>query len=99
MAEAEAGSDDDAEDRAGEGAMGDGFGEEDAPIKVCERADEATERSDERDVQGGDDEEAQDHDASPSAGRTEDRVSRAVSRAFSGSFPVSRTVSRAVRVP
>ena len=74
MAEAEAGSDDDAEDRSGEGAVGDGFREEDAPIKVCERADEATERSDERDVQGGDYEEAQDHDASPAPSRAEDRV-------------------------
>ena len=99
MAEAEAGGDDDAEDRAGEGAVGDGFGEEDAPVKVCERADEAAESPDERDVQGGDDEETQDHDASPSASRSEARVSRAVSRAFTGPFPVSRTVSRTVRVP
>ena len=103
MAEAEAGSDDDAEDRAREGAVGDGFGEEDAPVKVCERPDEAAERSDERDVQGGDNEEAQDHDTSPSAGRSEDRVSRAVSRTLAAlsptRSPVSRTVSRAVRVP
>ena len=99
MAEAEAGSDDDAEDRAREGAVGDGFGEEDAPVEVCERADEAAESPDERGVQAGDDEEAQDDDASPSASRAEARVSRNVSRAFTGSVPVSRTVSRAVRVP
>ena len=103
VSQAEGGSDDDAEDRAGEGSMGDGFGEEDAPVKVCERPDEAAERSDERDVQGGDDEEAQDHDTSPSAGRSEDRVSRAVSRTLAAlsptRSPVSRTVSRAVRVP
>ena len=50
MSEAEAGGDDDAEDRAGEGAVGDGFGEEDAPVQVGEGADEAAQGPDDRHV-------------------------------------------------
>ena len=113
VSEAEAGGDDDAEDRAGEGAVGDGFGEEDAPVQVGERADEAAERSDEGDVQGGDDEEAEDHDASPAASVVATDVSRPVSReraelsptscilaaSSPTRSPVSRTVSRGSTVP
>ena len=46
VSQAEGGGDDDAEDRAREGAVGDGFGEEDALVQVCERPDEATEGTD-----------------------------------------------------
>lgn len=103
MAEAEAGSDDDAKDRAGEGAVGDsGFGEEDAPVEVCERADEAAERSGERDVQGRDDEEAQDHDACKRQQIRGPRFTRRFThacRVIADSISVLRTVSRAVRDP
>ena len=95
VSEAEAGSDDDAEDCAGKGAVGDGFGEEDALVQVCERADESTEGSDQGDVQGGDEQEAEDHEASPAISSCDAHVSRTVSRSRPALSPVSRAVSRA----
>ena len=95
VSQAEGGGDDDAEDRAGEGSMGDGFGEEDALIQVCERPDEATKGTDQGDVQGGDEQEAKDHEASPTISSCDAHVSRAVSRSRPALSPVSRAVSRA----
>ncbi len=65
--------------------MGDGFGEEDAPVEVCERADEAAESPDERDVQGGRG-RLRIAMPPPAPAGAEARVSRTVSRAFTGSF-------------
>ncbi len=99
VSQAEGGGDDDAEDRAGEGSMGDGFGEEDALIQVCERPDEATKGTDQGDVQGGDEQEAKDHEASPTISSCDAHVSRAVSRTLVVLSPTRPPVSRAVRVP
>ena len=80
VSEAEAGGDDDAEDRAWEGPVGDGFGEKDTPVQVGEGADEPAQPANERDVEGGNHEEAEDHDASPTASVAAPHVSRPVSR-------------------